>query len=55
MPDSLKDTLLARNTPLLGGASAKIGAQPEPSGLRNVLEMLTGYPADNAREMGLVM
>src|SRR3990167_987404 len=37
--------------PLLGGASAKIGPQPEPSTSRWLLEMLTGYPADPTREM----
>lgn len=46
MPSSLKDELLKRGPFLLGGASAELGPKPEPPLLRQILEGLTGYPAE---------
>src|SRR3990167_730068 len=51
MPDELRQELLKRSPNLMGGASAKIGAAPEPSISRKLLELVTGYPADPNRDI----
>ena len=50
--DPIYAELQKRNPALSGGASARISAKPQPSSARNILEMLTGYPADPSQEMG---